>query len=50
MSLAVSHGGMTSLEFERFRLALSVFQDGTGWESKKTKRLEQRITYNLCRL
>lgn len=45
MPLAITSKGMTPSEFERFRLALSVFQDGTGWESRKLRRSERRITY-----
>lgn len=45
MSLAISSRGMNPSDFERFRLALSVFQDGTGWESRKLEHPERRLTY-----
>lgn len=44
MQLALSNNGFGPDDFERFRLALSVFQDGTGWESRKLKN-DMRVTY-----
>jgi hypothetical protein len=39
MTLKLSSNGPSASELERLRLALSVFQDGSGWESiKKTKK------------
>lgn len=39
MSLMLSSNGPSANELERLRLALSVFQDGSGWESiNKTKK------------
>ncbi len=35
MSLMLSSNGLTQEELERLRLALSIFQDGTGWETMK---------------
>src|SRR5215216_7172256 len=39
MPLTLSSNGPSASELEHLRLALSVFQDGSGWESiKKTKK------------
>lgn len=38
MSLLLSSGGPSARELEHLRLALSVFQDGSGWESIKNNR------------
>ncbi|MEO8355442.1 MAG: hypothetical protein ABI621_05990, partial [Chloroflexota bacterium] len=47
MPLTLSSKGPSASELERLRLALSVFQDGSGWESiKKTKKQgSERIYY-----
>ena len=43
MPLNLSSGGLTHPEFEKLVLALSVFQDGTGWERSANSQLD--ITY-----
>jgi hypothetical protein len=43
MSLTISSGGLTNTEVEHIRLGLSVFQDGTGWETIH-KRDQQGLT------
>ena len=43
MPFNISSGGLTSVEFDKLVLALSVFQDGTGWERSVNK--ETDVTY-----
>jgi hypothetical protein len=43
MPLNLSSGGLTKAEFEKLVLALSVFQDGTGWERSASNQTE--MTY-----
>ena len=46
MSLMLSSNGLNKEELERLRLALSVFQDGTGWETlRKPKKQGGDRTY-----
>jgi len=46
MSLMLSSNGLTQDELEHLRLALSVFQDGTGWETiRKPKKQGDEKTY-----
>src|SRR5574341_467475 len=47
MSLMLSSNGPSATELERLRLALSVFQDGSGWESIKKSKKEggDRVYY-----
>lgn len=47
MPLLLGSHGLTGKEMQRLRLALSIFQDGTGWETLKTTRTKSRkvITY-----
>lgn len=45
MPIMLSSKGPTYEEMERLRLALSVFQDGSGWERTRTKGQDEYITY-----
>jgi hypothetical protein len=47
MSLLLDSRGLTTKELQRIRLSLSIFQDGTGWETLKTSgsKPHKAITY-----